>query len=459
MRNNKQVNKLQYFLLQYWWLGVIILLIGISWSWMFYIDVAKLSSNAAVGYAATTLGYVVIVTISAAIFYTTIIYLRKKHRTDSTLTTYWRIAGTWALAEFLVSWLVTLAWYGHNGSWDTVLPFSSFSLLIIRTPLKYLARFVGFYGLSGVVVATIWLLTARRKRAYVVGVLSGVIVITLLAWGLFRTPSSATSQVVMVANKLDRRPKKVDGSDSQLVVLPEYGLDQISSDASKEIISSNQSTHFVGTQQGSISGGVSNVLIFGSSADGYLRQYKKTRLIPGGEYLPFVGEVLLKTLDKTAYWNFLVQRAVIKGDQTIEPFAVDQDMTIGSGACSSIIAMRDYRLLTRSGATLLTNSASLDIFRGSRIFAWQQKGLASFMAVANARGFVQSANDADAYALDQNGKQLASVSPIGTRQVTLVNNRRTTPYTYIGEWVPWVGLAFIMLDTALWWHTKNQSES
>jgi apolipoprotein N-acyltransferase len=116
---------------------------------------------------------------------------------------------------------------------------------------------------------------------------------------------------------------------------------------------------------------------------------------------------------------------------------------VAAAVCSSIISPQDYRDFAKNGATLFTNSASLTIFNGSRLFAWEQKSLARFMSVANARYFMQSANAAPAYSLDINGHQTAETDHFNTVDVTAMTNTKKTPYTYLGEWLAWLGALLV----------------
>src|SRR5690606_2445568 len=105
------------------------------------------------------------------------------------------------------------------------------------------------------------------------------------------------------------------------------------------------------------------------------------------------------------------------------------DLVVGAEACSSIISSEDYRTLTQKGATILTNSASLEIFNGSKVFNTQHKGMAKFMAVANARPMIQSAMDGSAFIMDHNGSINTSLLPVDTTKATVTTNHKTTPYS------------------------------
>lgn len=420
---------------------------SIVWSWLWFINVAKLSSDKVTGFITIAVVFSLIVGISTYGFYLTVRYLKQQIRQSSPLIAIAKIAAVWAFAELAISWLVSIIWMGSQGSWDSVLPFASTSFIVIHTPLKYLARLVGFYGLSGITMAAIATLVVKRLRSYALPVWSVVILLSLIGYWWPKTTSQPIKATIVAEHLGSNERLRVSGS--QLIVLPEYGLDYTESQpvSSRLVVPENEQTYFVGTKQQAVDKGLQNLLLFGNTSDGIVSQIPKTRLIPGGEYLAYTVAPLLKSFDPTTYSDFEVRRAVIKGDIEIKPFRVSQQLVIGSGACSSIIATKDYRKLTREGATVLTNSASLDIFNGSGLFNWQQRSLAQFIAVANARSFLQSANDANGYAINGNGQEVAHIAPSGLRSVMVSTNSRQTPYTILGEWVAILGGLVLALDT------------
>ena len=126
-------------------------------------------------------------------------------------------------------------------------------------------------------------------------------------------------------------------------------------------------------------------------------------------------------------------------------FDLPNGTRVGSAVCSSVISPEDYRNFANKGATIFTNSASLNIFKGSPLFAWQQKSFAKFMAISNSRYFLQSANSARAYVLDNNGKTLVE-SP-GHKVLTqdVVNNNKKTLYTLTGEVLTYIGAVVLVV--------------
>jgi len=283
-----------------------------------------------------------------------------------------------------------------------------------------------------------------------------IAMLTTMAWVLYKTPSGNTVKVTAAAEYLGI-PQNIDANGAEIVVLPEYGLDNTSTENVRERIGG--SAYFVGSKQTSVEEGLSNTLIFGSTEDGFLEQQQKTRLIPGGEYLSYTAEVLLRLFDEDTYVDFQLRRQVVKGSGSLTPFKVDDKTVLGSAVCSSIINPEDYRGLTNQGATLLTNSASLEIFRGSSLFAWQHRGLATFMAVANARPYVQASNNWPAFVLDHNGKKLAETNPSNTATVDIATNTRKTPYTMFGEWAIMLGAFWFAYDLVQFWRKRYKTKT
>ena len=433
---------------------ILLLSVGLLWSWLFLIDVARLStapSAKLATYITITLVYLIIVVVSAGVFTLACKYLRREAKTPHWYTPL-KIFVIWAFVEALVAWLVAIIWIGRNGSLNNILPFGSLTPLLMWTPLGYLARFVGFYGLSGLVVACLACLIVKSLRRYATYYIAGLFALSGLAWGVYKTATGPTVKVTIVAEQLGTR-KIVEAEGSTLVVLPEYGLDEVDNLKGRVQTRGNEA-YAIGSKQTPTQNGISNNLVLASTDKGFMISQSKTRLIPGGEYLSFPVEVILRTVNKDTYTDFEVRRAIAKGDASIRPFSISDKLIVGSEACSSIINPNDYRQQTKQGATLLTNSASLEIFKGSRLFNIQHRGLAKFMAIANARPFLQSSNNWPAFALDHNGRQLAEIQPTGSAQVDVNTNRTRTVYSYLGEWVAYVGAVWLTIDLTSTWHRR-----
>ena len=425
-------------------------ILGLLWSWLLFVDVAQLSKGSIVtGHGVSVISFLVIVALSVFVFTRVIGYLIREYKKHKKLPARFilMILSVWAAAELFVSWFITVIWIGSGGSVDTVLPFGSFTPLLMFTPLSFLARFVGFHGLSAVFVLVIFVLAARKARRFALPVIGAVLLGTVGAWVLYRSPNGQLIRVHIMAEELGEKESVIE-TDADLVVFPEYGLDEVHDGSLHDRVraSGQSEVFFVGSKQRSVeSGEIENVLSFGSTTQGFREEFAKKRLIPAGEYLPFAVEMPLQTLGASdVIQTFSFSRKVKKGSEAARPFVAREGFVIGAEACASIITPNDYRVLTRQGATVLANAASLEIFK-SKVFDIQHEGLGRFMAVANARPMLQSSNAAQAFAVDHNGRMLQSLRPVASAEVQLMTNSKQTPYTYLGEWVAYMGFVYFLV--------------
>lgn len=424
---------------------IVLLVSAILWSWLFLIDVANLAHTLVIGYILMIVVYFVMTGITVLFVVKVMPHfarILKKPSYKSILS----VILIWAAAEMALAWVLSAVWMGRNGSWDNIVPFVSLTPLVVLTPLRFLTRLFGFFGTSAVIGTGVLLIIASwknkgwRKYALIFWVI--VLCLNTTLWAIYKNPSGPTIHAVITSEYLGE-PQKVDASDSDIVVLPEYGLDRYtSSNVAERFKPSSKEVYFTGTKQYGETQGNSNVLIYGSSLKGFVYEHTKSRLIVGGEYLPFFVEIIIRTVSPNVYYDFQVRRAITRGKEAMKPFVLPSGVSIGNAACSSIINPDDYRKLTADGATVLANSASLEIFRGSRVFALHHDGLAKFMAVSNARPFLQSAHNWKAFALDHNGNKLGQVNPVAQSNVSIQTNNKKTPYMYIGEWVAYAGIVF-----------------
>lgn len=429
---------------------------GLCWSWLWFVRVGRITDDSLIGYGGIALCYLVVVAISAAVFTQFYRYLRRRYKTDKAYIWILRAVVTWAFAETLVAWLVAIVWMGQNGSLDTTLAFSSLTPFLAQTQLVFLSRFVGFYGLSAVIAVGIAGLYLKKTRPKMIYYWPIVVLLTTLAWSIYQRPSLPSLKATIVAETLGQKVT-VDPKNSQLVVLPEYGLDEQTDNMryTRFNPADKSDYYFVGSRQTVVTAGNTNVLVFGSRRQAVIQLQPKTRLIPNGEYLPYGLEMGTWLLARSAYTDFQIRRAVIRGDKPIQPFRINQQLVVGAEVCSSIIAPNDYRQLVKQGATVLTNSASLEVFEGSWLYRLQDNGFAKFIAVANARPFLQSTNHWTASALDHNGRLLAQTNPHSQIQVEVSPNNTKTIYGYLGEWLAAAGAGLIIYEIILRWRKKR----
>ncbi|MCX6727312.1 MAG: hypothetical protein NTX11_00670 [Candidatus Saccharibacteria bacterium] len=351
-----------------------------------------------------------------------------------------------AFADYAVGWLNAILWIGPQGRIDSLLPIGSASLLVLRTPFIFSTRFIGLYGLSGFVLTIIYLVSQKKYRALSLAPLLVLSLLSIIGWGFYRHPNGTDFKAKIVSETLVQRVPQIVPKDEALVVFPEYGLEKITNKNVDSRIAMDKNdkspTYFVGSTQLYTRGriGHQNRMLSGNTRDGITDFQDKYRLIPGGEDLPYIVRTGLRaTGQKNTLDYFSFAKSVIKGPVQLKPVDIGNTISVGVAVCSSIIAPQDYRSFALQGATVFANSASLKPFNGSRLFAWQQQSFGRFMAVANSRYFLQSANSATAYAYDNNGSIIGKISSNDTVSILAKTNGTLTLYTHVGEYFVLLG--------------------
>lgn len=416
------------------------------------IDMTNVAKSAPAGYILMFAIYVIMVAISTVFASKMLRLLQKQLKTPSVKSVVFILLG-WAGIELIFALALNAFWMGRNGSWDGVVPFMSLTPIAVLTPLRFLTRLFGYFGTSAVIGTGLVLIVASVKQpkwriltAYYCTI---ILSLNLALWLGYSSATGPDINAVITSEELTETPQIINASNSDIVVLPEYGLDEYSNEnIADRFQPSDENIYFTGTKQSWDTRGNKNVLTYGSTQEGYTDEYVKSRLIMAGEYLPFSLEVMTRTFAPDVYTDFQVRRAIVKGEVSHEPYSLPSGAVIGNGACSSIISPEDYRKLSDNGATVLSNSASLEIFSGSRVFEVFHSGLAKYMAVSNSRPFLQSANNWDAFAVDHNGNKIAETEPISQKNVTIRTNTQKTPYTHLGEWLSYLGVIFVVVVLA-----------
>ncbi len=355
-----------------------------------------------------------------------------------------------AFADFIVAWLLALLWAGPQGQLDSMLPIGSVSFLVLRTPLIFASRLIGFFGLAGFAWTALYLVTNKKFRKFTLLPLVGLVFFSLVGATVFYTKGVQQFRATLVSETLTQRVPSIRPTDQKLVLFPEYGLDEIHQANINDRIRKDSTlpkTYFIGSTQvyKRNQQGHENRLLFGNTQTGFTNAQNKYRLIPAGEDAPYIMQLGLRATGQVGtleYFEF--SKSVIKGKHQLQNYDLRDGVVLGAAVCSSIIAPQDYRHFTKSGATVLANSASLKPFGGSRLFAWMQQSMGRFMAVSNNRYFLQSANSASAYAYNNNGKLLGQQYGVATLTTNFSPISQRTLYTMVGEWMVWLGASVVL---------------
>lgn len=423
------------------------------WSWVLFTDTLDLAGNPTQGFIIALIVLIINVIISTYIILRAFKFVGYLFKTRSNLTAAIFAWPVFSLADFLVAWIPAFIWIGPQGRADSVLPLSTPTLAAINTPFGFSSRIIGFFGLGGLIWLTVYFIVNKNLRKLAVWPFAVLAVISLLGWYIWKDVSGSKLKATVISEKLDDRVETITDSNTDLVVFPEYGLDEIDDnnfDERIDPIEQNKKVFFLGSTQINPNDKVGhlNRLLYGDTQNGITIEQDKYRLIPGGEDLPYLVRTGLRaTNQKSTLDYFSYAKGTLKGQSQLAPFETQNNTLVGAAVCSSIISPSDYREFADTGATFFTNSASLTIFKGSPLFAWQQKSLAKFMAVANSRYFLQSANSARAFILDNNGKTVAQTSDKKTLTENIQNNSEKTIFTKFGDFFVFFGLIIILLIT------------
>lgn len=418
---------------------ILILLCWFSffWSWSFATDSISLAGSHLQGIVLKVIVMFANVSISFLIAWQTYKWLVKLYDNKNPYLATLIALPILALADFLVAWLVAFFWIGPEGTVSSVLPLASPSILLINTPLGFSSRLIGFYGMAAFFWLILFLLTRKKCRHIALILFISLSLISFTGALLYKNVNGSELRTIIISETIDDRNEPIKSDTADLIVFPEYGLHKINNDNLKDrLISSDKQQYFVGSDQVKPEGSTRyyNRMLFGEGEKGMLQEQYKHRMIPGGEDLPYIMKGILLGLKQNSVIEYFdVSKYIVKGPNQLEPIQINDQLVLGSALCSSIISPEDYRELANNGSTILTNSASLSTFSGSSLFTWQQKSLGKFMAIANSRYFVQSANASTAYAIDNNGNVIEEIKDINMKEISVFNNSKKTPYTIFGE--------------------------
>lgn len=440
---------------------ILIPMFALLWSWSLWSDASSLAGKTTIAKLLVILCYVLTVGCSVWIMWHAFRFIHavtKQFRGITGLITAYCL---FVFADFVVAWLINILWLGPHGRLDSLLPLGSPALLVINTPLAFASRFIGFFGLGGAIWLLIYLVVHKRAWRQSFLLLGAISSISLVGFAVYQPQPAATLQASVTRAEASRSPSIASKDDPTLVVLPEFGLNGFSPDTDR--ISAQDSKtgtkshgYYIGSMQTNqfSPAARSNTLVFGSSQQTLVQRQNKHRLIPLGEDLPYLVHGILRLSGQTKTLDFFAsERSIIPSSQQLKPFRTNTtDLVVGGAVCSSIISTRDYRLLTRDGATILTNSAALGVFNNSRVFTAESSSLARFMAIANDRYFLQSSTDGTLLIINHNGRILAQTTKQETLQQQVATFKARTLYTLLGEWVVLVGeiLCLVMIVCFAW---------
>lgn len=377
------------------------------------------------------------------------------------------VPSLWAVSEWARSFIFSVVSMGPGGTLGAHWNFGSLAFAASMTPLGYASRLIGQFGLSFLVILLslgILFLIRKQWKWGSIALLAAIAICTT-GWLLSSSPDGSTLRVGVLQlddsnysdygyqRDLERLTASHAPSDPlDVLVMPEYSYIFInkaykSAETTAMIkLFADKKGAIVTSRSDEASEGHKNLVTL-YRPDGQIAASQEKRfLIPGGEYIPYFYEwILVLSGNTSVIGNHQQKNTVIASDRIAQPFAYQSDK-IGSLACSGAIAPEFYRSLTSQGATILTNSAALSTMGLSSGYYAQARQMAAFLAVSNARPFVQSARGAQVFMLDSNGRAIAESDQPGIHYIEsdVTTNTKQMPYSQIGEIIVLIAGLYIL---------------
>ncbi len=437
---------------------------GLTVSWMFGLRTAEIATGVAFYVVSISAALVMVSSFSLGLVFFVWLY----RRLDLSLADpkWWLIPAAWIVSEYLRAVFFSIVSMGPGGRIGPYWTFGNVGYWLVHTPFVYAARWGGLYLLSLIVVACVVGLIRAFLTRKLIPLAVPLIVSALLSvsgWLVYRTSTGPTRQLGVVQFANEFSPENFSSSANEelakrpaqsydALLLPEYShLWERSAARDTEAIS-----RVLKDPRGLVIDSAPEVqteakpghnLVTYHSGDGTpLFSQQKWFSIPGGEYVPYLYQVILAYAgQEQMLLHFNDQKSIDHGEVPERPFLYD-DVSWGAMACSGVVAPELYRGMTVRGATVLTNSASLDTMGLGMAYHYQARDMAVLHAVANARPFAQSARGGLSYIIDQNGHYVAQTHERGYDflEGTIQMNKAKTLYTAWGDWVVWISVSIVL---------------
>jgi apolipoprotein N-acyltransferase len=235
----------------------------------------------------------------------------------------------------------------------------------------------------------------------------------LLSWSAGNDQGSRTIKVASIHlnEKSDMtlaNPGLWPPEGTDLLVLPEYsGILKYKNYKQMLHRLSKDGIAITSIDNGRSPAGTNRIIVL--NRDGYvISSEDKTFLIPTGEYMPYVLQLGFRLIGKSqALVDFRYSQQLTKGSHAETPIMTNNGLSVGALACSGVGSLNGYRSLSRDGADILTNSASLAFLLPNSIYHTYARNMARFQAVSNNKAFIQASRSGQSYIIDNQGSFVA----------------------------------------------------
>lgn len=447
----------QAFLLQCMLYGYVYL--GLTLNWIYGINTTDLIADTFFAFLFLGLSFLLMVGY-LAVGFVLFGYLYRKMRVSTTDRSILLVPVLWAVCEWFRSVFFSVMAMGSGGSVGPFWNFGSLGFMAGETPLGYASRIAGLYGTSFLVMlsAIIIYKTWQRRYRYVYLLLVPVL-FSAAGWGLYRTSGQglvAAGTVSVQADvddgyqdALENKLKNMPNSSIDTLVMPEYSyyfVDSGGKDTGRKL--PVDIPLVIDSRSKRQNERIENMVSYNTSDGSVLQQYQKNFLIPGGEYIPYFYEAILYySGNHNIIRSFETDKAVRASRSQELPYT-HKGVTYGALACSGAIAPELYRGLAHKGAEVLTNSASISTLGVSDAYYGQAEQMSKFIAMANAKPFIQSARGGPSYIMNKDGQVLARATQPDLADITTASitpSQHNTIYSRFGEWIIWLSIIMVMV--------------
>lgn len=177
-------------------------------------------------------------------------------------------------------------------------------------------------------------------------------------------------------------------------------------------------------------------LYYFNSQKGLTKAQKKSFLMPGGEYFPYLARAIVGLAGGSDWLDeFETNREYSKGTNFV--LGEYEGVKIGTLFCPEIFSPGLYRKINNLGAEVLVNISGHGIFRGSPSLLAQARASAKLRAVENNRYLIQTINYNLSSAINNQGEIVASGSQIGNEAVRAEISpvAEKSFYSLAGDWI------------------------
>lgn len=435
--------------------GLGFFLVGVSWV---YVSLHVYGQMPMLLAALATFLFALYLSLFSALASGLAVWLRDKRALSDPVMLLALLPAAWTATEWLRAWLFT--------------GFPWLSIGYTQAPGGWLAGFAPIFGVFGVgwllalqagllVLALAWPHTRARAAGVALAASAGLVVaglgLAMLSWS---EPAGKPLSVALLQGNVPQDRKwmqevraatlamyreKVMQSDAQLIVLPETALplflDQVPGEYLADLrqhAANRGSRILLGAVERTSADGAYdyyNAVVMVGGSDSEYSRYRKSHLVPFGEYIPLGFGWVLEIL-KIPLTDFA------RGDERQKPFVV-ADQKVAANICYED-GFGNEIIRALPDATLLVNVSNVAWF-GRSWAADQHFQMSQMRALETSRWMLRATNTGVTAAIDERGRAVGMLPQheAGVLKVTAQGRSGLTPFARWGDWPVLAGLLLV----------------